>query len=75
MDLELKSLVPLDSCCCKEEQLMGNSKGRACIYVLKCGKMVQCEGKFCREKQKARDSGSNIDPLDGQGVTLGLKMI
>ena len=28
-----------------------------------------------QEKQKARDDGSNIDPFDGQDVTLGLKMI
>ena len=51
VDLELKSLTPLDSCCCKEEQFMGNSKGWACIYVLQCGKMAQCEGKVCRKSR------------------------
>ena len=75
MDLELKSLVPLDSCYYKEEQFVGNSKGWSCIYVLQCEQMAPCEGKVCREKQKARDNRSHIDPFEGQDVTLGLKMI
>ena len=75
VDLELKSLMLLDSCYNKEEQFVGNSKGWARIYVLQCEQTAPCEGTVRGEKQKARADGSHIDPSDGQDVTVGLKTI
>lgn len=73
--LELKRLVALGSRYHKEEQVMGNSKRWACIYVSAVGKMAQSEGKVCRKEQRNRDDGSNMYQFDGQDVKLGLKMI
>lgn len=75
VDLELKRLVALGSRYHKEEQVMGNSKRWACIYVPAVGKMAQSEGKVCRKEQRNRDDGSNMYQFDGQDVKLGLKMI
>lgn len=75
VDRELKRLVALGARCHKEEQVMGNSKRWACIYVPAVGKMARSEGQVCRKEQRNRDDESNMDEFDGRDVKLGLKMI